>query len=135
MTFSNAQCLRTHRCPAIIRACGLGLALALAVPALAATTSSPAAHGAVAKAQVSQIDFKRGDGGSGRLILRFDSDGVAPDLRNQDGNVVVDVGNAVLPAELQRPLNVTDFATPVQRIDAKPYGGGVQLVLSTRGAY
>ncbi|KAF1691978.1 type IV pilus secretin PilQ [Pseudoxanthomonas koreensis] len=139
MTFTNAQSLRTHRRPPIIRACGLGLALALTVPGLAA---APAAQSTVAsqatttaKSKVSAIDFKRGDGGAGRLILRFDGDGVAPDLRNQDGSVVVDVANATLPAELQRPLNVTDFATPVQRIDAKPYGGGTQLVLSTRGDY
>ncbi|HRF84414.1 MAG TPA: type IV pilus secretin PilQ family protein, partial [Pseudoxanthomonas sp.] len=87
------------------------------------------------KPKVSQIDFKRGDGGAGRLILRFDGEGAAPDLRNRDGSVVVDVSNAILPVELQRPLNVTDFATPVQRIEAKPHGGGAQLVLSTRGAY
>jgi type IV pilus assembly protein PilQ len=140
MTFSNAQSLRTRRRPAILRASGLGLALALTVPCVAATAATPAsqpsvASPATAKARVSQIDFKRGDGGAGRLILRFDGDGAAPDLRNQDGSVVVDVANATLPAELQRPLNVTDFATPVQRIDAKAYGGGTQLVLSTRGEY
>jgi len=134
MTFSNAQSLRTRRCPAIIRACGLGLALALAVPAMAATAAEQPVQATGTKSTVSQIDFKRGDGGAGRLILRFDGD-AAPDLRNQDGSVVIDVGNANLPAELQRPLNVTDFATPVQRIDAKPYRGGVQLVLTTRGGY
>ena len=138
MTFSNAQSLRVHRRPAIVRACGLGLALALAAPCLAATPASASAQAspvAAAKSKVAQIDFKRGDGGAGRLILRFDGEGVAPDLRNQDGSVVVDVANATLPADLQRPLNVVDFATPVQRIDAKPYGGGTQLVLSTRGEY
>lgn len=134
MTFSNAQSLRTVRRPAIIRACGLGLALALTTPclAVAATAAAPAAEQA-ARPKVAHIDFKRGDGGAGRLILRFDGDGAAPDLRTQDGSVVVDVANAMLPAELQRPLNVVDFATPVQRIDAKPYGSGTQLVLSTRG--
>ncbi|MCR6686338.1 type IV pilus secretin PilQ family protein [Pseudoxanthomonas sp.] len=138
MTFSNAQSLRTLRRPAIARACGLGLAFALtASTALAAApAAAPAAAQATpAQASVSQIDFKRGDGGAGRLILRFDGEGVAPDLRNQDGSIVVDVANARLPAELQRPLNVTDFATPVQRIDAKPYAGGTQLVLSTRGEF
>lgn len=135
MTFSNALSLCTPRRPAIFLACGLGLAFALsAVTAAAATPNVPATTAATtAKASVSRIDFKRGDAGAGRLILRFDSEGVAPDLRNQDGNVVVDVADAVLPAELQRPLDVTDFATPVQRIDARPYGGGTQLVLSTRG--
>ncbi|KAF1686463.1 type IV pilus secretin PilQ [Pseudoxanthomonas broegbernensis] len=137
MTFSNAQSLRTPRRPAIFRACGLGLAFALTAftaNAVAATQGAPAATATVpAKASVSRIDFKRGDAGAGRLILRFDGEGVAPDLRSQSGSVVVDVANASLPAELQRPLDVTDFATPVQRIDAKPYGGGTQLVLSTRG--
>ena len=141
MTFSNDRSLCKPRHPATFRACALGLALALAAttgfaanPAASAQPAA-AATGTAAKASVSHIDFKRGDGGAGRLVLRFDGEGVAPDLRTQDGSVVVDVANAVLPAELQRPLNVTDFATPVQRIDARPYAGGAQLVLATRGEY
>jgi len=142
MTFSTAQSLRTPRRPAIFRACGLGLAFALysvAASSMAATTTATpdvqaTAAPAPAKASVSRIDFKRGDAGAGRLILHFEGDGVAPDLRSQDGSVVVDVADATLPAELQRPLDVADFATPVQRIDARPYAGGTQLVLSTRGA-
>ncbi len=49
--------------------------------------------------------------------------------------MLVDISNARLPAELQRPLNVTDFATPVQRVEVKPSGSGSQLVLSTKGAF
>jgi type IV pilus assembly protein PilQ len=58
-----------------------------------------------------------------------------PDLRNQGSSIIVDVGNAALPAALQRPLNVIDFATPVQRVDAHSAGAGSQLVLSTNGAF
>ena len=84
---------------------------------------------------VSNIDFKRGDGGAGRLILRFSGEGAAPDLRNESGQVVVSVGNASLPASLQKPLNVSDFATPVEQISARSTGGGTTLVLDTDGAY
>jgi len=84
---------------------------------------------------LSNIDFKRGDGGAGRLILHFSGEGAAPDLRKQGSSVVVHVDNARLPASLQKPLNVVDFATPVQRIDASPSGAGSQVVLSTRGPY
>ncbi len=84
---------------------------------------------------VSAVDFKRGDGGSGKLILRFDGEGANPDLRTQGSSVVVNIGNAALPASLQRPLNVTDFATPVQRIDARQGGEGAQLVLSAQGNF
>jgi len=84
---------------------------------------------------VSNIDFKRGDGGAGKLILRFSGDGAAPDLRSTGSTVTINVGNAQLPANLQKPLNVVDFATPVQSIDARSAGTGTQLVLNTNGAY
>ena len=84
---------------------------------------------------ISSIDFKRGDGGSGKLIMRFSGDGAMPDMRKQGSDVVVDVGNASLSPALQRPLNVTDFATPVQRIDASQAGSGSKIVLSTNGAF
>lgn len=84
---------------------------------------------------VANIDFKRGDGGSGKLIVRFSGDGALPDMRNQGSEVLINVGNAQLPASLQRPLNVSDFATPVQRVDARTSGTGTQLVLNTSGAY
>jgi type IV pilus assembly protein PilQ len=88
-----------------------------------------------ATVSVSSIDFKRGDGGAGQLILRFDGDGAMPDLRNQGSQVVIDMGGASLPANLQKPLNVSDFATPVQRIDASRTANGVQVVLNTTGAF
>ncbi len=142
MTFSKALSLRPARRQAMVRVCALGIALALANGSLMAATpgvSAPggqiATHTLAAPVAVTKIDFKRGDDGAGRLILQFDGQGASPDLRTQGSNVVIDVGNATLPAELQRPLNVVDFATPVQRIDAKPSGSGSQLVLSTNAAF
>jgi type IV pilus assembly protein PilQ len=58
-----------------------------------------------------------------------------PDLRKQGSDVVINVGNASLSPALQRPLNVTDFATPVQRIDASQAGTGSRIVLSTNGPF
>ncbi|MFO3704736.1 type IV pilus secretin PilQ [Xanthomonas codiaei] len=140
MTFSNAQRLRSVRRHAMLQACALGFALALASGSsfAAAALTSPAqdpAKTAPASLAVSKIDFKRGDDGAGRLILKFDGQGASPDLRTQGDNVLVDISNAKLAPELQRPLNVTDFATPVQRVEVKPSGSGSQLVLSTKGAF
>ena len=142
MTFHQAKGLRPIRRSTLNRISALGVALMLAcAPALAAAPAEKPASTAVAaqatapaSLAVQRIDFKRGEDGSGRLIVEFDGQGAIPDLRTQDNSVVVDVGNARLPANLQKPLNVTDFATPVQRIDAKPSGAGTQLVLSTGGA-
>jgi len=139
MTFSKALSLRPARRQAMVHARALGVALALACgssfAAFAADVAPPVAVQPAATVAVTKVDFKRGDDGAGRLVLQFDGQGASPDLRTQGNSVVVDMGNATLPAELQRPLNVVDFATPVQRIDARPSGHGSQLVLSTQGAF
>ncbi len=123
---------------------GLAVGLLSALSAVGATPPGPAAPGSAAPATAQQtpaissitsIDFKRGDGGSGKLILHFDSDGAMPDMRSSDAGVVVDIGNATMPAHLQRMLNVTDFATPVQQVQASASGNKAQVVISTRGAF
>jgi len=142
MTATNAYRLRPSRRLAIFRLCSLGLAIGLLAAASAAGAVSPTAQATspvavqpASAVSVSNIDFRRGEDGAGRLVIKFDGQGAAPDLRNQGDSVVVSVGNATLPASLQRPLNVVDFATPVQRVDAQSKGGGTQLVLSTRGDF
>src|SRR5688500_2803441 len=149
---SNAKRLRPARRPISMRVGAMGLAIGLltafsAVDA-AQSTRLMMAQAGIAPASnldpakqlpgaisVSNIDFKRGDGGAGRLSLRFNGSGAAPDMRTEGSTVVIDVGNAQLPPSLQKPLNVTDFATPVQRIDARPSAGGTKLVLSTSGPF
>lgn len=84
---------------------------------------------------VSNIDFKRGENGAGRLVMRFSGDGAAPDMRSEESRVVVDVGNASLPATLQRRLDVGDFATPARTIEPRTSNGGTHLVINTAGAY
>ena len=145
MTASNAHSLRPSRRLASIRVCSLGLAIGLLAIAGVAGAAPPASVASVGdsgaakqspgRLEISNIDFKRGDGGAGRLIVRFSGKGAMPDLRNQGSSVIVDVGNAVLPSALQRPLNVVDFATPVQRVEARTAGNGSQLVLSTSGGF
>ncbi len=145
MTATNAHRPRPFRRLAMIQACSLGLTvglLAVATGAIAAPPASPAPVGVASPSaplpaglEISNIDFKRGEGGAGRLIVRFNGKGAMPDLRNQGSSVIVDVGNAILPASLERPLNVVDFATPVQRVEARSAGKGSQLVLSTAGGF
>ncbi|MEY3516873.1 MAG: hypothetical protein RIS67_1090 [Pseudomonadota bacterium] len=82
---------------------------------------------------VSAIDFKRGDNGSGRMIVRFDGANAAPVMKEQGTEVVVEIANAKLPAELRRQMDVAGYATPVMNIDARDMGGKTRLVLNTKG--
>lgn len=82
---------------------------------------------------VSAIDFKRGDNGSGRMIVRFDGANAAPVMKEQGTELVVEIANAKLPAELRRQMDVAGYATPVMNIDARDMGGKTRLVLNTKG--
>lgn len=148
---SNATPARPDRRPLLLRSGSAGLVIgavaaisavhaAAPAPVVAPTTVAPTASADPAKQlpgtiEVSNIDFKRGSDGSGRLVVKFSGDGAAPDLRNQGSSVLVNVGNAKLPDTLRKSLNVVDFATPVQRIDARTSGTGTQLVLDTTGNF
>ncbi len=81
------------------------------------------------------IDFRRGEGGSGQLLLTFSGDGAQTDLRNEGGQLIVDLPNAKLPQNLRQHLDVVDFATPVRSIEPRMSPTGAQLALTAAGAY
>ena len=102
----------------------MGNALVLTIEAKAAAAQAVSVAG---------IDFKRADNGSGRLVVRFDGAGAAADVKESGSEVVVDIGNASLPADLQRKMDVAGYATPVLNVDARNVGGKTRLVLNTKG--
>ncbi|WP_295362820.1 type IV pilus secretin family protein [Arenimonas sp.] len=85
--------------------------------------------------EVANIDFRRGENGSGRVVLRFNGDGAAADMRNEGSRIVVDVANASIPENLRRQLDVTDFATPVRSLEPNANAGSTRLVINTNGAF
>lgn len=82
---------------------------------------------------VSNVDFRRGENGSGRVILRFNGEGASADMRTEGNQVFVDISNAQIPERLRRQLDVTDFATPVQSLEPRSNAGGSRLVINTNG--
>lgn len=129
MQFIHTKCSGALQASRIALLAGLlGVAVCaqaqVATPATGITAATPALS-------VEKVDFKRSDDGSGKLILGFSGDGATPDLRTQGDSVIVDLGNARVPANLQKIMNVSDFATPVDRVDA----AGSRLVLNTRAPF
>lgn len=84
---------------------------------------------------VSNIDFRRGDDGAGRLVLSFDGEGVLADMRTEKSQVIIDVANASLPDSLRKRLDVSDFATPVRSVESRPNAGGSRIVIDTGAAF
>ena len=141
---AHSQLQGRRKMPMKAAMCGLAAGLLSALSVVNAAPPSPSASAVnvvqqtppvSSTAAITSIDFKRGDGGSGKLTLHFDKDGATPDMRASDAGVVVDIGNVTMPEHLQRMLNVSDFATPVQQIQVSASGSKAQVVMSAKGAF
>lgn len=88
-----------------------------------------------AKHGVQDIDFRRGKNGEGRVVITLSDTTTGIDIRQQGKNIVVDFINAGLPANLQRRLDVLDFGTPVQTVDAYSQGNNARLVIEPKGLW
>ena len=84
---------------------------------------------------ISNIDFRRGEDGQGRVIVSLSDPSIPVDMQQQGGKILVDFYRAQLPAQLERRLDVLDFATPVKTIDAFTKGNNVQMVITPMGEY
>jgi len=85
------------------------------------------------KHSLRDIDFRRGSGGEGRILVDLSDNTVGIDVRQQGRQIVIDFINAALPKNLERRLDVTDFGTPVQIIDAFAQAGNARIVIEPKG--
>ncbi len=99
------------------------------------TTRFAEAKPGAMKHSVRDIDFRRGPNGEGRIIIDLSDTSTGIDLRQQGKNVVIDLIQTSLPSNLQRRLDVIDFATPVQTIDAFTEGENVRIMVEPKGLW
>ena len=85
--------------------------------------------------EMTDIDFRRGENGEGRVVISLTDPSAVIDIRQEGANVVLNFLETHLPERLQRRLDVTDFATPVKMIDTLPKGNGVEMVITPMGEY
>jgi type IV pilus assembly protein PilQ len=81
------------------------------------------------------LDFRRGAGGEGRIVVDLPNSQVAVDVRQVGNQVLVDFMNTGLPASLRRRLDVTDFGTPVTRVTTVPQGENVHMTIDAQGLW
>lgn len=81
--------------------------------------------------EIKNIDFRRGGEGQGKIIVTLADSSTATNMGIEGGKIVIDFYDAMLPANLDRRLDVVDFATPVKEIDTKASGKNVRMVIST----
>ena len=81
------------------------------------------------------VDFRRGKEGEGRVVVDLGSSGTPVDLSERAGKIRLTMGGITVPANLRRRLDVTDFATPVTRIDTFIEDGNAVVEISPQGNY
>lgn len=84
---------------------------------------------------IEEVDFRRGENGEGRVIVRLSDVGIGVDVTSEGGNIRVAFANTIIPERLQRRLDVTDFATPVKIVDALPEDSDTVMVIEPMGDY
>ncbi|MEM7564906.1 MAG: type IV pilus secretin PilQ, partial [Pseudomonadota bacterium] len=98
------------------------------------TTSSSAAIATIAKG-VTNIDFKRGPNGEGRVVIDLTSTSISTDVWRENNVVNVELIGSQLPDELQRRMDVSDFATPISTIDSIQEGANIRMTITSDGDF
>ena len=117
---------------------GKSLLISLQGVAAPAASTNVTQHFAEMKADdgkhsVRDVDFKRGSSGEARIVVDLSDNQVGIDLKLQGRAIVVDFLNTAVPRSLQRRLDVSDFATPVQTVETLTHNGNTRLMIEPRG--
>ena len=117
-----------------------GKSLLVMLDALAGATAAPVAQ-VFAENQsrdtlpLRDLDFRRGEEGSGRVIVALPNNQVGVDIRQQGQTLVVEFMKTTLPEGLRRRLDVADFGTPVKTVTTFQIGDRVRMVIEPQGQW
>lgn len=84
---------------------------------------------------IRDIGFRRGQDGSGRVVVDLSDANTGIDIRQQGQNLIVDFLKTSLPANLRKSLDVTDFGTPVSSVLTTQQGGVVRMTITPQGLW
>ncbi len=81
------------------------------------------------------VDFRRGKGGEGRIVVDLSDTNTGIDIRTEGKSIIVEFINATLPRNLERKLDVVDFGTPVQTVSTFGHGNNARIVIEPKGLW
>ena len=102
---------------------------------VATATAAPAKAYAPASKAIRGVDFQRGTQGEGNVVIDLSDPSIAPDIQERDGKIVLNFARTQLPEPLRVRLDVKDFATPVQFVNASATGDRATISIEPSGAF
>ncbi len=112
---------------------GEGVVRAEKQSVMAAATASKT--GGVQSYSIKAVDFRRGEKGEGLVVIGLSDPAVSVDISRVGGDIKLSFFRTSLPGELDRRLDVVDFATPVKEVDVTSDGSTTNVMVSTIGEY
>jgi type IV pilus assembly protein PilQ len=100
----------------------------------ATAKAAPRTYAPVGKS-VRNVDFQRGELGEGNVVIELSDAGIAPDIQETGGKIRVDFAKTQLPDKLRVRLDVKDFATPVQFVNASVSGDKASILIEPSGTF
>ena len=95
--------------------------------------TGPVAIGGTATAvasEITDVDFRRGEKGEGRITVRLSDPRTVVDVREQGNRVLAQFRNTDISADMLKRLDVLDFATPVKFVDIVKEGRNTNIFLT-----
>jgi type IV pilus assembly protein PilQ len=102
---------------------------------VAELSSSTVESGIDADFALTGIDFKRGPEGAGLITIDLSDPAVNVDIDKVGKKIRLEFYQTELPEQLDRRLDVVDFATPVEAIDSVQDGSTTVVVIEAGGQY
>lgn len=84
---------------------------------------------------ITNINFRRGKDGEGRVIVDLSNKGNGVDIRQQGKELIADFPNVSISSLLLKKMDVTDFATPVLSVTSATRGSGARLTITPKGLW
>ncbi|HEY8243329.1 MAG TPA: type IV pilus secretin PilQ [Casimicrobiaceae bacterium] len=81
------------------------------------------------------VDFRRGRNGEGRVVVDLSDASTGIDIRQQGRQLIVDFVRTSVPRNLERRMDVQDFATPVVSIETFAQGPNARLIIEPKGLW
>ncbi|PVV06135.1 MAG: pilus assembly protein PilQ, partial [gamma proteobacterium symbiont of Ctena orbiculata] len=106
-----------------------------AMPAATAPSTGGGKEVRADRYDIANIDFRRGEAGEGRVMITLTNPSTPVDVREEGGKIVVEAFKANVDASLVQSLDVMDFATPITRVETRPFGENVKIEISPTGEY
>lgn len=106
-----------------------------AAPRVASAMPAPAKTYAPVSKAIRGVDFQRGEQGEGNVVIDLSDPGISPDIQEHDGKIILNFAKTQLPERLRVRLDVKDFATPVQFVNASASSDKASISIEPSGTY